>query len=234
MAKSRSRRQVSSCRLRLNGGAGRSFTALVNIFVKVARSPMLRANRVILAVLLGCGLRRSEVAALTFAHVQLSDGPWCIVDLVGKLGRVRTVTDAGNDGLVIPFLRWRQNSKRGFPGRASSRIVKLHATPMIMTNVRFSNGDRISLRFGLRLVLAAWRAAPPLGSGHPCRRTPLTPALAIGNSLQGENGFSDLLPLLTQFCQHFQDFHVDLNTSLIRTIYTSFLMDRFESGVGPG
>jgi hypothetical protein len=45
----------------------------------------------ILAVLLGCGLRRSEVAALTFKHIQQRDGRWCIVDLVGKHGRVRTV-----------------------------------------------------------------------------------------------------------------------------------------------
>jgi integrase len=48
-------------------------------------------GRAILAVLLGCGLRRSEVAALTFEHVQQRDGRWCIVDLVGKHHRVRTV-----------------------------------------------------------------------------------------------------------------------------------------------
>jgi len=48
-------------------------------------------DRSILAVLLGCGLRRSEVAALTMNHVQQRDGRWCIVDLVGKHGRVRTV-----------------------------------------------------------------------------------------------------------------------------------------------
>src|SRR5438874_2395323 len=36
-------------------------------------------DRAILAVLLGCGLRRSEVAALTFEHVQQRDGRWCIV-----------------------------------------------------------------------------------------------------------------------------------------------------------
>jgi site-specific recombinase XerD len=47
-------------------------------------------DRAILAVLLGCGLRRSEVAALKFAHLQQRDGRWCIVDLVGKHGRVRT------------------------------------------------------------------------------------------------------------------------------------------------
>ncbi len=47
-------------------------------------------DRVILAILLGCGLRRSEVAALTFAHIQQRDGRWCIVDLRGKHGRIRT------------------------------------------------------------------------------------------------------------------------------------------------
>jgi site-specific recombinase XerD len=48
-------------------------------------------DRAMFAVLLGCGLRRSEVAALTMKHIQHRDGRWCIVDLVGKHGRVRTV-----------------------------------------------------------------------------------------------------------------------------------------------
>ena len=48
-------------------------------------------DRAMLAILLGCGLRRSEVAALTVKHVQQRDNRWCIVDLVGKHGRVRTI-----------------------------------------------------------------------------------------------------------------------------------------------
>jgi integrase len=48
-------------------------------------------DRAIIAVLLGCGLRRSQVFALTFAHAQQRDGRWCIVDLKGKHGRVRTM-----------------------------------------------------------------------------------------------------------------------------------------------
>jgi site-specific recombinase XerD len=48
-------------------------------------------DRAMLAVLLGCGLRRSEVAALTMKHIQQRDGRWCIVDLIGKHGRVRTI-----------------------------------------------------------------------------------------------------------------------------------------------
>jgi site-specific recombinase XerD len=38
-------------------------------------------DRAILAVLLGCGLRRSEAAALTCVHLRQLDGRWCIVDL---------------------------------------------------------------------------------------------------------------------------------------------------------
>jgi integrase len=44
-----------------------------------------------LAGLLGCGLRRSEVAAQRLKHIQQRDNRWCIVDLVGKHGRVRTI-----------------------------------------------------------------------------------------------------------------------------------------------
>ena len=45
-------------------------------------------DRPMLAVLLGCALLRSEVAALTLKHLQQRDKRWCIVDLVGKHGRV--------------------------------------------------------------------------------------------------------------------------------------------------
>src|SRR5216683_843451 len=47
-------------------------------------------DRAIIAVLLGCGLRRSDVASLTLRHIQQRDGRWCIVDLKGKHGRIRT------------------------------------------------------------------------------------------------------------------------------------------------
>jgi site-specific recombinase XerD len=48
-------------------------------------------DRAMFATLLGCGLRRSEVASLTMKHVQQRDNRWCIVDLIGKHGRVRTI-----------------------------------------------------------------------------------------------------------------------------------------------
>ncbi len=48
-------------------------------------------DREILAVMIGGGLRRSEVAALTLDHIQQRDSRWVIVDIVGKGNRVRTV-----------------------------------------------------------------------------------------------------------------------------------------------
>lgn len=51
-------------------------------------------DRAILAVLIGCGLRREEVAGLTVEHFQLREARWVILDLAGKHGRVRTVPAA--------------------------------------------------------------------------------------------------------------------------------------------
>src|SRR5499427_5898737 len=50
-----------------------------------------KRDRAIIAVLLGCGLRRLELADLTFDHLQRREDHWAIVDLVGKGGHVRTV-----------------------------------------------------------------------------------------------------------------------------------------------
>ena len=50
-----------------------------------------KRDRAILAVLLGCGLRRGELTELTFDHLQRREDHWAIVDLVGKGGHVRTV-----------------------------------------------------------------------------------------------------------------------------------------------
>jgi site-specific recombinase XerD len=44
-----------------------------------------------LAILLGCGLRRSELVHLTIEHFQRREDHWAIVDLIGKGGHIRTV-----------------------------------------------------------------------------------------------------------------------------------------------
>ncbi len=50
-----------------------------------------KRDRAILTVLLGCGLRRRELADLDFRHLQQREEHWAIVDLVGKGGHIRTV-----------------------------------------------------------------------------------------------------------------------------------------------
>jgi site-specific recombinase XerC len=44
------------------------------------------------AVLLGCGLRRAELAGLAVEHLQQREQHWVIADLVGKGGHVRSVS----------------------------------------------------------------------------------------------------------------------------------------------
>jgi integrase len=50
-----------------------------------------RRNYAMLAVLAGCGLRRSEAAALKIEDLQLREGHWVLADLNGKGGHIRTV-----------------------------------------------------------------------------------------------------------------------------------------------
>jgi len=48
-------------------------------------------DRAILALLLGCGLRRAEAANLTFDRIQQRDGRWVLVDIIGKRNKMRSV-----------------------------------------------------------------------------------------------------------------------------------------------
>jgi site-specific recombinase XerD len=54
-----------------------------------------RRDRALLALLIGCGLRRAELAALETGHVALREGRWVLVDLIGKGSRLRSVPMPG-------------------------------------------------------------------------------------------------------------------------------------------
>jgi len=56
-----------------------------------ARTLKGKRDRAILAVLLGCGLRRGELTELKLDHLQRREDHWAIVDLIGKAGHIRTV-----------------------------------------------------------------------------------------------------------------------------------------------
>jgi site-specific recombinase XerD len=82
-------------------------------------------DRAILAVLLGCGLRRSEVAALTAGHVQQRDGRWCIVDLVGKHGRV-------SEHRSIDLIALATNDTDCVPAMKHARRAGLQVAPVVV------------------------------------------------------------------------------------------------------
>lgn len=50
-----------------------------------------KRDRAILGLLVGCGLRREELANLTWEHFQQREGRWVLVDIVGKGNKTRTV-----------------------------------------------------------------------------------------------------------------------------------------------
>ena len=52
-------------------------------------------DRAILAILLGCGLRRAELAKLSLSELQMREDHWAFVDLIGKGRHIRTVPVPG-------------------------------------------------------------------------------------------------------------------------------------------
>src|SRR5438552_18353415 len=50
-----------------------------------------KRNRALIAILLGCGLRRTESVELTTKDLQLREDHWVIADLIGKGKHIRTV-----------------------------------------------------------------------------------------------------------------------------------------------
>ena len=66
------------------------FTKLVSAASKT--DPRGWLDGAIVGLLLGCGLRRSEVVGLMLDQLQMQEGRWVIVDLIGKGRRLRTVS----------------------------------------------------------------------------------------------------------------------------------------------
>lgn len=50
-----------------------------------------RRDACLLSVMIGCGLRRAEMAALTWDRYQSRDGRMCLVDVIGKGSKLRTL-----------------------------------------------------------------------------------------------------------------------------------------------
>ena len=113
-----------------------------------------KRDRAILAVLVGCGLRRDEAARLTMEHIQQRDGRWCVVDLVGKKGHVRTVP-------MPPWTKAAVESWGAAAGITGGPVFRGVNKGDVVT------GDRLSTQGILRAVARHAEAIAP----HDLRRT---------------------------------------------------------------
>ncbi len=129
-------------------------------------------DRAIIAVLLGCGLRRSEVAALTMGHIQQRDGRWCIIDLLGKHGRVRTVP-------VPAWVKVAIDAWTGPTGVVDGRVFRP------VNRADKAQGEALSEKVVWQMLRPyATAAGVPGIAPHDCRRTAAKLCRAAGGELE--------------------------------------------------
>ena len=105
-----------------------------------------KRDRALLAVLIGCGLRRREAASLTVSHIQLRDARWVIVDLIGKGGRIRTVPMPSWTKSAIDSWIAAADIRDGLVFRAMNRggrVIAASITPRAICQVVGRFGDAI-------------------------------------------------------------------------------------------
>jgi integrase/recombinase XerD len=103
-------------------------------------------DRALLAVLIGCGLRRAEAANLSFNHVQQREGRWVLVDLIGKRDKIRSVPMPNWTKAAID--RWSNASgvSEGLVFRAvnkGDRVMGDGITPQAIYNVIVGYADEL-------------------------------------------------------------------------------------------
>lgn len=95
-------------------------------------------DRTLLAVLIGCGLRRTEAANLSFEHVQQRDGRWVLVDIIGKRDKIRSVPMPNWTKAAIDAWSKTAGIAEGFIFRAvnkGDRVIGDGITPQAIYNI---------------------------------------------------------------------------------------------------
>jgi integrase len=107
-----------------------------------------KRNRGLLAVLLGCGLRRTEATRLRFRDIQRREGRWVISDLMGKGGHVRTVPIPAWVKVHIDEWRKAANIRKGRIFRAVNKAGRVHGrgiSPKVVWQVVREAGIKIGV-----------------------------------------------------------------------------------------
>jgi site-specific recombinase XerD len=129
-------------------------------------------DRALLATLVGCGLRRSEVSALTFPHLQQRDARWVIVDIFGKGGRIRSVPMPSWTKVAIDEWSVAAGINEGLVFRSMNNKGALTGSPLLPQNVMVA-----VTKYGAQIGIPA--LAP-----HDLRRTFAKLANRGGSALQ--------------------------------------------------
>jgi integrase len=116
-------------------------------------------DRAIIAIGIGCGLRRSEISNLTFEHLQQRAGRWAIVGLAGKRGKIRDVPMAAWTKAAID--RWSLAS-----GIAHGRIFR-----PINKGGRLAGEKMTPESIRKNIIRCATTAGIPKIAAHDLRRT---------------------------------------------------------------
>src|SRR5215475_354446 len=131
-----------------------------------------RRDKAILALMLGCGLRRGEVVGLRIDHLQQREERWVVADLVGKAAHIRTV----------PVPTW---VKSAVDEWISAAEVSNGSLFRCVSRTGSVWGDRITEKVIWHIVRAC-AAGAGLGklSPHDCRRTCARLCHAAGGELE--------------------------------------------------
>jgi len=89
-----------------------------------------------LAMLFGCGFRRSELVSLELDDIQMRQGHWAVVDLIGKGGHIRTV----------PIPNWVKAALDQWTRAAAVRVpvlIGVKVTPMAQVALGLSDEKQL-------------------------------------------------------------------------------------------
>ena len=107
-------------------------------------------NRAILAMLIGCSLRRAEVVAVAVEDFELREDHWVLADLIGKAGHMRTIPiQHGSKQLSMSGLAQRPTEGVLFclVGK-TGKVRGSGFTAKVDLVYRPQNGDAMWIRYG--------------------------------------------------------------------------------------
>ncbi len=103
-------------------------------------------DRALLAVLIGCGLRRAEAAILSISHIQQREGRWAIVDIIGKRDKMRTVPMPSWAKSAIDAWTYSAHIEEGFIFRRVNKgdnLMGKKITEQAIYNIVFSYAEKL-------------------------------------------------------------------------------------------